>query len=87
MKTIWKTKLDTVGFQEISLPENSEILHVGEQFNKICLWYRCDPHAKKITHSITIVGTGATAPDADEGHYVGTAPLNGGALILHVFKR
>jgi len=87
MKTIWKTALDTVSFQEISLPENAEILHVGEQFNKVCLWYRCEPYAEKTARSIAIIGTGHAAPDTDEGRYLGTASLDNGALILHVFIR
>lgn len=85
-RTVWKTVLKPVDVQEVEVPTGAEFLHVAEQHGEICAWYRCDPHADKIKRTLAIVGTGHGAPDADQGRYIGTAMMRGGALVLHVFE-
>jgi len=83
MKTIWKIGLEIISNQEIMVPDGAEFLCAREQHGNVCIWFRCDPLAKKIPRQIAIVGTGHDAPD---GRYIGTASLHGGNLILHVFE-
>lgn len=82
---IWKTVLQLAGAQEIMIPAGAEFLCAREQFSDICVWFRCDPSAPLAPRKIAIVGTGHTAPD-DEGRYLGTASLQGGRLMFHVFE-
>jgi hypothetical protein len=84
--TIWKSVLKLEDVQKIMVPDGSELLCAREQFEQICVWYRCDPKAEKSPRSIAIVGTGNPAPGAD-GRYLGTASLSGGSLMFHVFER
>ena len=88
MQTIWKTQLRATDVQEVELPVGAEILCAREQYETICIWYRCDPHAaEKQKRLIAICGTGHDAPDPDDGRYLGTVPLHGGTLIFHVFEK
>lgn len=84
MRTIWKVVLKPTDVQHIEVPMGAELLYAREQFQNICIWYRCDPSQPKESRLIAICGTGHPAPD-DEGKYIGTASLQGGALMLHVF--
>lgn len=84
--TIWKSVLGLTDVQEIQVPVGSELLCAREQFEEVCVWYRCDPLAPKEPRKIAIVGTGHAAPNGD-GRYIGTASLYGGKLILHVFEQ
>jgi len=82
-RTIWKTELQSMLVQDIMVPVGAEFLCAREQFDKICVWYRCDPNASKEPRKIAIVGTGHSAPF--DGRYLGTASLSGGSLMFHVF--
>jgi hypothetical protein len=85
MKTIWKAVLRPTTFaQEIEVPEGAELLCAREQYEFICVWFRCNPNAQKTQRVVTIVGTGHPAPDG--GRYLGTASLQGGTLMFHVFE-
>ena len=85
-RTIWKAVLQPTDAQQIEVPAGAELLCAREQFEQICVWFRCDPTAPKERRDIAIVGTGHAAP-GNEGRYLGTASLHGGSLILHVFER
>lgn len=85
---IWKTELQPVDVQEIIVPQGAEMLCARDQHEKICVWYRCDPDntLERDRRTIAIVGTGNPAPSS-EGRYLGSAFLQGGALVFHVFER
>ena len=83
MQTIWKTVLRPADVQEITVPAGAKFLCAREQHEEICVWYRCDPDQPKVPRGVAIVGTGHPAPD--DGKYIGTASLRGGALMFHVF--
>lgn len=82
-KTIWKAVLKMTDVQEITVPIGAEILCAREQYEEICVWFRCDPYALKEPRKIAVIGTGNPAPE--DGRYIGTALLRGGQLIFHVF--
>lgn len=84
--TVWKTVLKPTDVQEIMIPGGAEMLCAREQFEQICVWYRCDPKNALRRRVIAIVGTGNPAPDGD-GRYLGSASLQGGSLIFHVFEQ
>lgn len=85
--TIWKQALKPEPVQQVELPIGAEILCAREQFNDICIWYRCDPTEKMEPRTIAICGTGHKAPHEKESRYLGTASLHGGNYIYHVFER
>lgn len=82
-RTIWKSVLKVLDVQEINVPVGAEMLCAREQFEHICVWYRCDPSANLEPRKIAIIGTGHPAPA--DGRYLGTAALHGGQLMFHVF--
>lgn len=85
--TIWKTVLKPTDVQVILIPDGAELLCAREQHEQIAVWYRCDPTAIKYPRTIAIVGTGHPAPGDGDGRYLGTASLQGGALMFHVFEK
>lgn len=85
-ETIWKAVLRAAEIQEIEVPTGAELLCVREQFDNVCIWYRCDPSAAMSTRKIAIVGTGHPAPSKEQARYLGTAALRNGRLMFHVFE-
>lgn len=83
---IWKQTLRPIDVQEIMVPEGAEMLSAREQFDHICVWFRCDPTKQLRSRKLAIVGTGNPAPDST-GRFLGTASLSGGQFIFHVFEQ
>lgn len=86
-QVVWKFVLDLVGgAQRVMVPGDAEILCAREQHGQVCIWVRCTPTAPRIARTIVIVGTGHPELTSDD-RYLGTASLESGALMLHVFER
>lgn len=83
MATVWKIALKPADVQEVEVPGGAEFLCAREQYENVCVWFRCDPSRDIEKRKIAIVGTGHPAPD--DGRYIGTASLRGGTLMFHVF--
>jgi len=86
MMTIWKEVLRPTDVQEIEMPIGSQVLCVREQFETICIWFRCDPSLGRERRRFEMAGTGHPIPVGLGSTYLGTVSLKGGALILHVFE-
>lgn len=86
MSVIWKAILQPIDVQQIMVPAGAEMLCAREQFDQVCVWFRCNPSAPLAPRTLAVVGTGNPAPDGD-GRYLGTASLHGGQLIFHVFDQ
>ena len=84
--TIWKSKLELVGLQEIAMPRGSEILCAQNQFEEICIWYRCDSDEPLEPRKFAIVGTGNFAPSDEDSQYIGSVQQSGGSFIWHIFE-
>lgn len=87
MKTIWKAALRPTNIQEIEVPVGAEILHATNQHNQACVWFRCDPSQPVEKRKIAICGTGHSAPEPSNSRYLGTAMLERGAIVLHIFEQ
>jgi hypothetical protein len=87
--TIWKTVLKATDIQTIEIPPDARILCAREQHEQICIWYWCNPDHPKMPRTIAICGTGHPAPPSHEGggRYLGSAFLQGGQFVFHVFER
>lgn len=84
-QVIWKKVLQAVGSQEVELPIDAEILCAREQFEEICVWFRCNPKGEKRKRTILIAGTGHVLLEVT-GRYIGTGFLQSGQLVFHVFE-
>jgi hypothetical protein len=86
MKTIWKYTLDPAKL-EIKMPRGAKLLTASEQNNEICVWAEVDTYASEEWVIFEVYGTGHEIPPLTyERDYIGTAKLEGGSLILHVYK-
>lgn len=86
MKQVWKFELSLTGINEVKMPRNSEILSVQMQKDTLCLWAlvnHLEPNYD--VRTIRICGTGHSF-DHEPYVFIGTAQMDGGNLIWHVFE-
>lgn len=81
MQIIFK-KLLVLSTQQMEVPIDTEFLCIREQFDKIYVWYRCDPSKPKENCTIEVVETAHVLPEG--GKYIGTASLSDG-FMYHAF--
>ena len=67
------------------LPTGATVIAARDQNNRICVWVKCDPTAPKEQRTFCIVPTGQHFED-DGRAYIGTAHLDGGTFVFHVFE-
>lgn len=86
METVWKKMLELNPQQFIDVPKGATFLCAREQHGKVAVWFRCNPEETKTDEKlIRMLGTGHCLLAPGEGKYLGTAALDNGALIIHVF--
>lgn len=86
MKTIFKYVLQPNG-EPVEMPVSADVLTAREQGDNICVWARVDTEeALMVKRNFCVFGTGHEMPDDPNLRYVGTAMLQGGALVMHVFE-
>ena len=82
-KTIWEFPLypnDT----SIQMPSGARLLTAREQGDAICVWAEVDPDAGNEVRGFNVFGTGHEMPE-NPGSYLGTAMLEGGRFVFHVY--
>lgn len=87
MKTIHKFPL-FVNKLDIEMPKGARILTAREQHDTICVWAEVDTAQQTERRRFEVFGTGHPMRE-DMGisrEYIGTAILEGGALVLHVYE-
>jgi len=85
MKTINKYELEIATNQTIKMPYDPEILYIGIQNEKICLWALVDTDHKSENINIEIYGTGNSINSKmDIDNHLGTVQLN--SIMWHVFE-
>lgn len=67
------------------MPRDAEILCAHEQHNQICIWARVVIGRDIERRRFVLCGTGEQAPDL-EHRYIGTAFMQGGSLVWHIFE-
>jgi hypothetical protein len=83
MKTIWKTTLEIVDVQHVSIPKFADPIHAGlDPIGVPCVWWDVDTDKQGERRSVFIVGTGNPMPQGIEP-YVGT--FVHGPFVWHVF--
>ena len=83
---IWKYPLDRMEDQDLLMPVGAEILCVQEQDDKVVMWVKVDPDAKKRFRHVKIVGTGEPFERIGifQNNYIGT--IQQGMNVWHVFE-
>jgi hypothetical protein len=82
---IYKYKVDPWE-QGVLMPKGARILTVHEQQGDIYLWVGVDTDGPLEIRTIVVYGTGTTVANPEKLNYIGTAFLDGGTLVLHVFE-
>ena len=80
---IWKYTLLS-GLNELSIPGLVKVLSVAEQYQQVRLWCIVTPNAPSQIHKFAAVMTGQTVPEGFD-YYIGTALMQEGDFVLHVF--
>lgn len=70
----------------VTMPEGAELLSVHEQWGELQLWALLDPTRPSEIRQFRIFGTGYPIDNVDNLHFVGTALLEQGSLVFHVFE-
>lgn len=90
IKRIYKYELSANTPQSIDLPEGAQVLTAqGQHEQSVCIWALVDPERPKQKRYFEVFATGESV-FVDMGvsrNYIGTAQLEGGTLIFHVFER
>ncbi len=83
---IYKYTLDIVDRQVVRMPRGANILSVGNQRGKVCLWALCNPDMPFSLRAIEIIGTGNSIPENNTVNrvFVGTAIVE--PFVWHVFE-
>ena len=85
MKTVHKYAIDIDDEVAVDMPSGAQILHVGDQYGRLCIWALVDPEAREVPRRFRIAGTGHRIADP-VGPHVGSVLFSGGALVLHLFE-
>ena len=62
-----------------AMPEDAQVVHVGQQHGVVTVWALVDPDAPKHEVTLSVVATG----EPFDGYYLGTAQMPNG-LVWHV---
>ena len=84
MKTIWKFKLEPEC--TVKMPAGAEVLSVREQGHHIYAWALVDDQALPEERHFIGIGTGHEVPTGEPLKFLGSAHLDDGALVFHVFE-
>ena len=87
MKAIWKYTLQPDN-TTMEMPKGAKVLHVDEQHGSICIWAEVDSEQPTEERKFEIFGTGHEMPSIKGlfRKYVGTAKMQGGTFIFHVYE-
>jgi len=83
MRVIYKYPLEIIGEQKISLPEDFDVLKIGEQRGNLMLWASGDNTLPDISVTLYIIGTGHPMPEGVLSHMDSVLMSNG--LVWHVY--
>lgn len=81
---IYKYVLEITDEQELMVPIGAEVLSVGEQGGKLCMWFLVNPANSLYGKNVYIYGTGNPLPNiVNQQKFIGTVQIGPG--VWHVF--
>ncbi len=87
MQKVFKYPVRVDDHLTIELPRGAELLSFQCQGEQPCLWALVDPKAEMVKRYFRFVGTGHPIEEPSEVlRFIGTAQMQGGALIWHMFE-
>lgn len=76
-----------MALQEVAMPDNATVLHVGEQFGSLYAWAMVNEHATKVNYKFFVLGTGVPIDHMEMGcKFAGTVQMSSG-LVWHIFYK
>jgi len=85
MNVVRKLVLTPDGINHYRLPVDCQYLHVAQQGQNICLWYRVNCETDRTAmRRIFVYTTGVQFPA--EYKFIGTVLYNSGELVFHVLE-
>jgi len=85
MKTIYKYPLPIDNLAEVRMPQGAVVLSIQCQHDKPCLWALVDADRPMQGRRFCVRGTGHQLA-GEEGAFIATFQMHGGALVFHVFE-
>lgn len=86
MAAIWKFNMPLSGTVIHLMPLGSQPISVAFQGDSLALWAKVDPAAETVKRLFHVIMTGQLFSDAEEFRFIGTAMLDDGAYVVHVFE-
>lgn len=86
MLTIHKYPLAITAKQSIMLPKQATILKFDNQFEIPVIWALVDSEAEYEKADFRMFGTGHQIPTGVGLSYIGSAQLQGGEFVWHLFR-
>ena len=86
MDAVWKFSFEIQDFITIEMPVGAEILHVGSQGDKGCIWARVTTGHKKESRQFRLTGTGHPLDRNHDIEHVGTFETRGGTFVWYLFE-
>lgn len=86
MKSVYKYPIPHHG--GVEMPEGAKILSVHAQNGSVCLWALVDTSSPRVPRRFRMFGTGHPMNNdlAERLSFVGTALLDAGFVVVHVFE-
>lgn len=81
--TVWKFVLSPYT-QSIYMPDGAQVLSVGAQHQKVCVWALVNPNNPVVPRRFVLAVTGHDVPG--HGRFLGTVILEGGGLVFHIWE-
>lgn len=86
MRTVYKYPFGLNTKASLFLPVGAEILHVDSQNGRIQVWALIDTdETEQEKRIVAVYGTGHDI-DEDDGKYINTFLVEGGAFVFHAFE-
>lgn len=83
VRTIHKYVLPFFDRVPLRMPADANVLSVGEQGGRVCLWAEVDTDTYAETRAFCLRGTGNPL-DGTEGRFIGTVQI--GLFVWHVYE-
>jgi hypothetical protein len=85
MHQVWKFALENESHQNVPMPKDARIIHIGEQDDIPNIGAVVDPRAPRVLRRIRLAGTGHEILSSECGKPIGSVLLYDATLVYHAF--
>ena len=83
MKTIYKYDVPLLDMVTMMMPVGAEVLSVGVQDGRVCLWAMVDPTTPLMSRVFYVCGTGGPV-NVGDARFIGTVQMD--FFVWHIFE-